>query len=65
MCRAEPDPLGSARSPDGCARSDGGAERLYHDTKQRVSTEIIGRSRLLDSTELVRIGEPLRPEYAA
>src|SRR5262245_35685680 len=41
------------------------AERLFRDTKQRVSTENIGLTRLRDSTELVRIGEPLRPEYAA
>jgi hypothetical protein len=41
------------------------AERLFRDTKQRVSTENIGLTRLRDNTELVRIGEPLRPEYAA
>lgn len=33
--------------------------------KQRVSTENIGLARLRDGTELVRIGEPLRPEFAA
>ena len=41
------------------------AERLFRDTKQRVSTDNIGLTRLPDSTELVRIGEPQRPEYAA
>jgi hypothetical protein len=41
------------------------AERLFRDTKKRVSTENIGLTRLRDDTELVRIGEPLRPEYAA
>jgi hypothetical protein len=41
------------------------AERLFRDTKQRVSTENIGLTRLADGTDLVRIGEPLRPEYAA
>jgi hypothetical protein len=41
------------------------AERLFRDTRKRVSTENIGLTRLPDSTELVRIGAPLRPEYAA
>ena len=41
------------------------AERRFRDTKRRVSTENIGLARLPDGTELVRIGEPLRPEYAA
>jgi hypothetical protein len=41
------------------------AERHYHGTRQRVSTENIGLTRLRDGTELVRIGEPLRPEFAA
>lgn len=41
------------------------AERLFRDTRQRVSTENIGLTRLADGTDLVRIGEPLRPEYAA
>jgi hypothetical protein len=41
------------------------AERLFHDTRKRVSTENIGLTRLHDGTDLVRIGEPLRPEYAA
>lgn len=41
------------------------AEKLYRDTRRRVSTDQIGLSRLRDGTELVRIGEPLRPEFAA
>src|SRR5688500_1131433 len=41
------------------------AERQFRATRQRVSTENIGLTRLRDGTELVRIGEPLRPEYAA
>src|SRR5436190_7270700 len=41
------------------------AETLYRDTRRRVSTENIGLAKLRDGTELVRIGEPLRPEFAA
>lgn len=41
------------------------AERLYRDTRRRVSTENIGLAKLRDGTTLVRIGEPLRPEFAA
>ena len=41
------------------------AERLFRGTRQRVSTENIGLTRLRDGTDLVRIGEPLRPEFAA
>jgi hypothetical protein len=41
------------------------AEQLYHDTRKRVATEQIGLARLSDATELVRIGAPLRPEFAA
>jgi hypothetical protein len=41
------------------------AERLYRDTRRRVSTDEIGLARMRDGTELVRIGEPLRPEFAA
>lgn len=41
------------------------AERQFSSTRQRVSTEHIGLSRLPDGTELVRIGTPLRPEFAA
>jgi hypothetical protein len=41
------------------------AERLFRDTRVRVSTEHIGLARLAEGTELVRIGRPLRPEFAA
>ena len=44
------------------------AERLYRDTRARVATEQVGMARLRDgkgAVELVRIGRPLRPEYAA
>lgn len=40
-------------------------ERLFRDTRLRVSTDNIGLARLHDGVELVRIGEPLRPEFAA
>lgn len=42
-----------------------GCERLFRDTYKRVSTEHIGLARLSEGLELVRIGEPLRPEFAA
>ena len=41
------------------------AEQLYRDSRRRVATAEIGLARLADGTELVRIGEPLRPEFAA
>jgi hypothetical protein len=41
------------------------SEKLYRDTRRRVSTENIGLAKLRDGTTLVRIGEPLRPEFAA
>ncbi len=41
------------------------AERLYHDTRTRVSTDNVGLARLRDGTELVRVGRPQRPEFAA
>ena len=41
------------------------AERLYRDTRQRVSTDNVGLARLADGTALVRIGRPQRPEFAA
>jgi hypothetical protein len=41
------------------------AERLYSETRRRVATAEIGLARLRDGTELVRIGAPLRPEFAA
>jgi len=40
-------------------------ERMYRETRVRVSTEQIGLARLRDGLELVRIGRPLRPEFAA
>jgi hypothetical protein len=40
-------------------------ERLYRDTRKRVSTENIGLARHTEGLELVRIGAPLRPEFAA
>lgn len=40
-------------------------ERAYRATRVRVSTDQIGLARLPEGTELVRIGQPLRPEFAA
>ena len=40
-------------------------ERLFRDTKLRVSTENIGLARLKEGTTLVRVGDPQRPEMAA
>ena len=40
-------------------------ERAFRATKLRVSTDHIGLARLKGGTELVRIGEPQRPEMAA
>ena len=40
-------------------------ERLFRATRLRVSTDNVGLARLKGGTELVRIGEPLRPELAA
>src|SRR5947208_534663 len=40
-------------------------ERLFQDTRRRVSTDNIGLARLSEGLELVRIGAPLRPEFAA
>lgn len=41
------------------------SERAFRDTRVRVSTDNIGLARLADGTELVRIGQPQRPEFAA
>jgi hypothetical protein len=41
------------------------AERLFRDTRMRVSTENIGLARHAGGLELVRIGSPMRPEFAA
>lgn len=40
-------------------------ERIFRDTRLRVSTENIGLARHPEGLELVRVGEPLRPEFAA
>ena len=40
-------------------------ERIYRDTRRRLSTENIGLARVPEGTDLVRIGKPLRPEFAA
>jgi hypothetical protein len=40
-------------------------ERFYRDTRLRVSTDQIGLARLASGVELVRIGRPERPEFAA
>src|ERR1700761_7363783 len=41
------------------------AERLYRDTRARVATDNIGLAKLRDGTTIVRIGTPMRPEFAA
>ncbi len=41
------------------------AERVFRRTRLRVTTDNIGLARLPDGTQLVRIGQPLRPEFAA
>ena len=40
-------------------------ERLFEDTRIRTSTENVGLAKLTEGLELVRIGAPLRPEFAA
>jgi hypothetical protein len=40
-------------------------ERLFRSTRARVSTENIGFAPLPSGVDLVRIGKPLRPEFAA
>ena len=40
-------------------------ERLFRDTRVRASTDNIGLAQWRDGTELVRVGSPLRPEFAA
>jgi hypothetical protein len=40
-------------------------ERLFRGTPLRVSTDNIGLARAREGTELIRIGEPQRPEMAA
>jgi hypothetical protein len=41
------------------------AEKLFRDTRKRVSTDNIGLAKVHDGTSLIRIGEPQRPEFAA
>jgi hypothetical protein len=40
-------------------------EREFRSTRVRVSTDQIGLARLRDGTDLIRIGAPQRPEFAA
>ncbi|HVZ78523.1 MAG TPA: hypothetical protein VG818_11135, partial [Gemmatimonadaceae bacterium] len=40
-------------------------ERAFRDTRVRVATGNVGLARLPERVELVRIGAPLRPEFAA
>lgn len=40
-------------------------ERLFEATRVRVSTDNVGLARHREGLELVRIGEPMRPEFAA
>lgn len=40
-------------------------EKLFRETRIRTSTEHIGLARHAEGLELVRIGKPLRPEFAA
>jgi hypothetical protein len=41
------------------------AERVFRETRMRVSTENIGLARHAEGLELVRVGRPMRPEFAA
>jgi hypothetical protein len=41
------------------------AEQLFREAHLRENTDNIGLARLCDGTDLVRIGAPLRPEFAA
>ena len=40
-------------------------ERLFRDTRLRVSTDNIGLARIGDELEIIRIGRPVRGEFAA
>jgi hypothetical protein len=42
-----------------------GCERIFRETRTRVSTGELGLARLSSGLELVRVGQPLRPEFAA
>lgn len=41
------------------------AERIFRATRMRVTTDNIGLARLPSGDQMVRIGKPLRPEFAA
>jgi hypothetical protein len=41
------------------------AEKYYRDTRRRVATDQVGIAKLRDGMTIVRIGKPLRPEFAA
>ncbi len=41
------------------------AERAFREARLRTATEHIGLARLREGTELVRIGQPMLPEFAA
>ncbi len=41
------------------------AEHLYRDSRRRVATDNIGLAKVPDGTTLIRIGTPMRPEFAA
>ena len=41
------------------------SERAFRNTTVRVSTDNVGLARLRQGIELIRIGAPLRPEFAA
>jgi hypothetical protein len=40
-------------------------ERIFRDTRKRYSSENIGLARAREGLDLVRVGKPLRPEFAA
>ena len=40
-------------------------ERLYRETRTRYATDNIGIARVKEGLEVVRIGQPLRPEFAS
>jgi len=40
-------------------------ERIFRDTRTRYSTDNIGLARTREGLELVRVGEPLKPEFAS
>ena len=63
-CAASASDGTSRRSRSGGRRSRN-ASALFRATRLRVSTDQIGLARLREGLELVRIGEPQRPEMAA